>query len=376
MGTTPTTSVAASALLACALLLALPVSARAGALDSAPPDAVLLAHLAIKEDDPGQKWVFDRLTGFLVAQAREKEGATRLSDVNLFRLSDFCFSLLPRDREGRDRLLLAATLLPGTGRFDLTYGDQKFRLNIRDEKTTAGAQTALLSIVLAILCEVRAGGTPDDGIYFNAAREKRGKFSAYYVSDTRAFLATGRGLIAAALVEKSGIVRDPQFSAAMELLPKGWDAYGYANDERGGLSAYLREKEKGWATLVLALLDPARRMGLALDVEDGDRSRAAAVFPLSSPAEVKALRDRLEKTLSVLVAECLDPRLKTELRYEELSRALRVTALFSSTAPFWDKAFGARETKKERTKGAEAERKPATAAGPAPRPIAPPANIP
>lgn len=372
MGTTPTTTVAAAALLACAFLLASPVSARAGALGSAPSDAVLLAHLAIKEDDPGQKWVFDRLTGFLVAQAREKEGATRLSDVNLFRLSDFCFSLLPRDREGRDRLLLAATLLPGTGRFDLTYGDQKFQLNIRDEKTTASAQTALLSIVLAILCEVRAGGTPDDGIYCNAERGKRGKFSAYYVSDTRAFLATGRGLIAAALVEKGGIVHDPHFSAAMELLPKGWDAYGYANDERGGLSAYLREKEKGWATLVLALLDPARRMGLALDVEDGDRSRAAAVFPLSSPAEVKALRDRLEKTLAALVAECLDPRLKTELRYEELPRALRVTALFSNTAPFWDKAFGAREKKKGRTGGG----KPATAAGPASRPIAPPAGTP
>ena len=344
MGTVPTRPVSAPAVcaaLACVLALAAaPGSAQAGGPASAPADAVLLMHLETREDDPGQRWVFNRLAGFLVARAREKQDSGRLGDVNLFRFSDLCFSLLPRDHEGRDRLLLDAALLPGTGRFDLTYGDRRFQLNIRDGETAAGAQTALLSIVLSIICEVRAGAAPDDGIYFNAERAKKGRFSAYYVSDTRALLATDRGLIAGALAEKGGIARSASFTAAMELLPKGWDAYGYANDEKGGLSAYLREKEKGWATLVLALLDPARRMGLALDIEDRNRCRAVAVFPLPGPAEAKALRARLEPILSALLAEYLDEGLKSEISFEELPRALRVSARFSNTERFWEKAFG------------------------------------
>lgn len=360
----PTVSALSAAF--CALsLIAAPPPAEAGGPASAPADAVLLMHLEIKEDDPGQRWVFDRLTGFLVAQARQKRDSARLGDVNLFRFADFCFSLLPRDREGRDRLLLDAALLPGTGRFDLTYGDRRFQLNIRDEETAAGAQTALLSIVLSIICEIRAGGAPEDGIYFNAERAKKGRFSAYYVSDTRALLATDRGLIAGALAEKGGIARAPLFAAAMELLPRGWDAYGYANDEKGGLSAYLREKEKGWATLVLALLDPARRVGLALDVEDRDRCRVVAVFPLPGPAEAKALRAKLEPVLSALLAEYLDEGLKSEISFEELPRALRVSARFSNTARFWEKAFGGTP---ERTTpprdGVEAPKIPASTAPP------------
>jgi hypothetical protein len=354
-----------AALAVAGLAICLAASAARGAdvVGTIPPDAVMLMHLTIKEKDPGQKWVFTELTSFLIARAREKQESARLGDVNLFRFSDFCFALLPRDRDDRDRLLLAATLLPGTGQFDLTYGTQKFQLNIRDEKTAAGAQTALLSIILGIICEVRSGGAPEDGIYFNSEREKKGRFSAYYVSDTRAFLATGRQLIAGALVEKHGIASTPPFTAVMGLLPDGWDAYGYANDEGAGLSRYLREKEKGWATLVLALLDPARKMGLALDIEDKDRCRAVAVFPLSTAAEVHALRARLEAALTMLLAECLDPRIKAELQYEELPRALRISARLSDTGPFWEKAFGGKEKKKsagERRATGEAAELPAS----------------
>ena len=337
-----------AALAAAGLALPLAASPAPGAdvIDTIPPDAVMFMHLSIKEKDPGQKWVFTELTRFLIARAREKQESAQIGDVNLFHFSDSCFALLPRDRDEKDRLLLAATLLPGTGQFGLTYGSQKFQLNIRDEKTAAGAQTALLSIVLGIICEVPAGGAPEDGIYFNSEREKKGRFSAYCVSDTRAFLATSRQLIAAALVEKHGIASTPSFTEVRGLLPNGWDAYGYANDEGGGLSRYLRENEKGWATLVLALLDPARKMGLALDVEDRDHSRAVAVFPLPSAAGVYALRARLETALAALLAEYLDPRLKAELQYEELPRALRITARLSDTAQFWEKAFGGKAKKK------------------------------
>lgn len=352
-------AIAALALAACTAAPAAPAVSLPG---SAPADAVMLMHLTIKEDDPGQKWVFSELTRFLVARAREKQETARIGDMNLFRFSEFYFALLPRDKEELDRLLLAATLLPGTGQFGITYGDKKFQLNIRDEKTASGAQTAILAAILGIICEVRAGLAPEDGIFFNREREKKGRFSAYYVSDTHAFLATGRQLIASALAGKNGIASNPSFAAAMELLPKGWDAYGYANDEASGLSSYLREKEKGWATLVLALLDPARKMGLALDIVDRDHCRAVAVFPLSVAAEVRALRARLEPVLAALLAEYLDPRLKAELTYEELPRALRITARCSDTAEFWEKAFGTtRHGKKERDKEAVSEMPASTA---------------
>lgn len=349
----------------CALAVLLLASCRAstapgGSLGSIPPDAVLVMHLAIKEDDPGQKWVFGELTRFLVARAREKEESARLGDVNLFRFSDFCFALLPRDAGGRDRLLLAATLAPGKGQFGLTYGDQTFQLNIRDEKTAAGAQTALLSAILSIICEVRAGSAPEDGIYFNSAREKKGRFSAYYVDDTRAFLSTERRLIASALAEKAGIGSNRSFAEVTGLLPAGWDAYGFADDAGGGLSGYLREKEKGWATLVLTLLDPARKMGLALDIEDRNRCRAVAVFPLPSAAASHALRARLEPVLGMLLAEYLDPRLKAELAFEELPRALRITGSLSETAPFWEKAFSGKGLGKEARGKAKAAEQPAS----------------
>jgi hypothetical protein len=351
-----------AAFAAAGLALCLAASPAPGAevIGTIPPDAVMLMHLTIKEDDPGQKWVFTELTRFLIARAREKQESARIGDVNLFRFSDVCFALLPRDRDERDQLLLAATLLPGTGQFGLTYGTQKFQLNIRDEKTAAGAQTTLLSIILGIICEVRAGSAPEDGIYFNSVREKKGRFSAYHVSDTRAFLATSRQLIAAALVEKHGIASTPSFTAVRGLLPDGWDAYGYANDEGEGLSRYLREKEKGWATLVLALLDPARKMGLALDVEDRDHSRVVAVLPLPSAAEVHALRARLETALAMLLAEYLDPRMKAELQYEELPRALRITARLSDTALFWEKAFGGKAKKKGADNAGKASETPAS----------------
>lgn len=321
------------------LLLFRAAGASGGVLGAIPGDSVLVMRLEIKGNDPGQKWVFGELARFLAARAREKQESGTIGDVNLFNLSDFAFALLPRAPGDRDRLLLAATLAPGKGQFGLTYGDRTFQLNIRDGRTASGAQTALLSMILGLICEVRAGGAPEDGIYFNAERGKRGRFSAYYVSDSRAFLATERGLIASALAEKSGIASDRSFAGTMGLLPAGWDAYGFANDAAGGLSAYLRGKEKGWATLVLALLDPARRMGLALDIEDKDRCRAVAAFPLPGAAEVRALRRRLEPALSALLAEYLDASMRAELAFEELPLALRVTARLSNTAPFWEKAF-------------------------------------
>ena len=106
-------------------------------------------------------------------------------------------------------------------------------------------------------------------------------------------------------------------------------------------------------------------MGLALDVEDRDRCRAVAVFPLPGPAEAKALRAKLEPVLSALLAEYLDEGLKSEISFEELPRALRVSARFSNTARFWEKAFGGTP---ERTTpprdGVEAPKIPASTAPP------------
>lgn len=80
-------------------------------------------------------------------------------------------------------------------------------------------------------------------------------------------------------------------------------------------------------------------------------------LPLPGPAEAKALRARLEPILSALLAEYLDEGLKSEISFEELPRALRVSARFSNTERFWEKAFGG-SRKERRRRGTRWMRRP------------------
>jgi hypothetical protein len=107
----------------------------------------------------------------------------------------------------------------------------------------------------------------------------------------------------------------------------------------------LPEKRKGWQTLLVTLLSPARRMAMALDVVDKDHSNLVIALWAGGPGEVKELRGKLEPTLAVLAQELLDGRIQSELRFEELPNALRINAKLSDTSWFWRKAFRVKERK-------------------------------
>ncbi|MDD5556041.1 MAG: hypothetical protein PHN82_02200 [bacterium] len=328
--------------IACAALLApIPAAARQS-VALVPPDAVLVAALDIREDDPGQKWVFAELMRYLVSRGRRGEREAEVGDVNLFRFSDFVFALLPISPAREEQMLMTARLLPGDGRFEISYGRQKFQLNVRDEKSAAGSQAGLLSLLLRLACDVPADTPPDGEIFYNPEGEAKGRFSAFTVSDERAVVGSSRGIVKRALAVEKGVASTPGYGEVMGLLPKGWDAYAYAHDDGGALTALLGETGKGWHRLILALLRPARRVGIALDVVDRDRSDMVLVLAADGRAQVREIRERLEPALSAMVGELLDGRIRPELAFEELPNALRINAKLSGTAPFWRSVFGGR----------------------------------
>lgn len=320
------------------LLLAASPSAKSSR-DLAPPDSLILMHLDVKENDPGQKWVFSELMRYLVSRSRRDEKPAEIGEISLFRFSDLCFAGLPLSKEKEEQMLMAARLRESEGSFGITYGGQQFRLNVRDEKGADQTQTGLLSMLLGIACKVPADNPPDNGIYYNPAGEKKGRFSAYSVTEERAILASNRDIIKRALSQESGLTLSPAYRETMGLLPEGWDAYGYAHNEGGALEKLFEENRKDWQTFILALLHPAKRMGLALDVLDRDRSRIVVVLPTDNPAQVKELRGKLEPALGLMVAQFLHKDIRSALKFEELPRALKIDAELSNTAPFWRKVF-------------------------------------
>lgn len=308
-------------------------------VDLLPSNAVLAASLAIKENDPGQKWAFGELTKYLISEAGEREKAAPLDEIRLFRFSDFCFSLFPSAAGGRRQMLISAGLLPSGGTFGLTYGDQKFQLNVRDAKTANNTQTSLLTLFLGIACKVPANSPPEGGIYLNPLRAEKGKFSAFSVSDERAVVATDKALIQAALSNGNRLTASRPYREIMALLPTGWDAYCYADNGNAALSSMLEAKNRGWQTLLLALLSPAKRAGMALDVVDKDHSLIVLVLAASGPQEAKELRRKLEPTLALLVSQYLDKRIASAIKFEELPNALRIDARLSNTSSYWEAVF-------------------------------------
>lgn len=321
------------------LLFATTSAHGSGSLDLLPSDAVLTMSLNIKENDPGQKWVFSELTKHLISEAGERDKTAPLDEIRLFRFSDFCFALFPPAVGDHEQMLIAAGLLPSGGTFGLTYGDQKFQLNVRDSKTATNTQTGLLTLLLGIACRVPAGSPPDGGIYANPLRENKGKFSAFSVSGERGLVATSTSLIKTTRSGGSRLIASRPYQEIMALLPRDWDAYGYANNEHGVLSHMLEAKKRGWQILLLTLLTPAKRVGMALDVVDKDHSRIVLVLAAAGPKEVKELRGTLEPTLKLLVAQYLDTRISSTLRFEEISNALKIDAQLSHTSSYWEGVF-------------------------------------
>jgi hypothetical protein len=236
-------------------------------------------------------------------------------------------------------MLISAGLLPSGGTFGLTYGDQKFQLNVRDTKTATNTQTSLLTLLLGIACKVPSNSPPQDGIYSNPLRAKKGKFSAFSVSDERALVASDNALIKAALSSGNRLTASRPYREIMTLLPTDWDAYGYAANENAALSNMLEKKKRGWQTLLLALLSPVRRAGMALDVVDKDHSLIVLVLATSGPRETKELRGRLEPTLGPLISQYLDKRIKSTLKFKELPNALKIEAKLSNTSSYWETVF-------------------------------------
>ncbi len=317
---------------------ALPAPGGASA-DLAPSDAILTMSLAIKENDPGQKWVFSELTKYFISEAGERGTPSRLDEIRLFHFSDFCFALFPPAAGDHEQMLIAAGLLPSGGTFGLTYGDQKFQLKVRDTKTATNTQTSLLTLLLGIACKVPADIPPDGGIYANPLRENKGKFAAFWVSDERALAATNKAIIKKALSGASRVTASRPYQETMALLPRGWDAYGYANNENAVLSRMLEAKKRGWQLFLLTLLAPAKRAGMALDVVDKDNSRIVLALAAAGPKEVKELRGKIEPTLNLLIAQCLDTRIGSTLRFEELPNALKIDAQLSHTSSYWERVF-------------------------------------
>jgi len=310
-----------------------------GSADLLPSNAMLAASLTVKENDPGQQWAFGELTKHLISEAGEKGKAAPLDDISLFRFSDFCFALFPSTANGRKQMLISAGLLPSAGTFGITYGDQKFQLNVRDAKTATNTQTSLLTMLLGIACKVPANSPPESGIYSNPLRAGKGKFSAFSVNDKRALVATDKALIKAALADGNRLTASRRYRDIMTLLPNGWDAYGYADNENAALSNMLEKKRGGWQALLLTLLSPVKRAGMALDVADKDHSLIVLALATSGPKEAKELRGKLEPILGPLLSQYLDKRITSAIKFEELPNALKIEAKLSNTSSYWEKIF-------------------------------------
>jgi hypothetical protein len=159
------------------------------------------------------------------------------------------------------------------------------------------------------------------------------------VSDERALVATNKAIIKTALSGGSRVTASRPYQEIMALLPRDWDAYGYANNENAALTHMLEAKKRKWQIILLTLLTPAKRVGMALDVVDRNHSRIVLVLAAAGPKEVKELRGKLEQTLDLLVAQYLDERISSTLRFEELPNALKIDAQLSHTSPYWEGVF-------------------------------------
>jgi len=328
--------------LVCAVCLAAASTAAHASADCArviPPDAVLFTYLIVKENDPGQKWVFDRLTRYLMERAQGEKGRKGLKDIDLCRFKDFCFALLPPDKQKHERMLMAATLAPSDGTFGISYGNQKFQLQVRNTATATRTQSQIITYLLGLACRIPAGSAPQAGVYANAENERKGKFAAYAVSDDMAVMGTDRRIVREAITQKAGAVTLPAFRETIALLPRGWDAYGYLRNEGSTLTGILAEKGQGWRTLLFMLLAPARRVAMALDVADKDNSSVVLVLIPNDKANIHELRVRLEQTLALLLSQYLDSRIKSSIRYEELPNVLKISAQLSGTSSFWNDVF-------------------------------------
>lgn len=323
-----------SLLLCCALSLA-PLSAAAkGSVNSVPDNALLLLSMHIREEDPGQKWALDSLIRYLLSEAGKKQESEKLKEIKLFKFSDLSFSLLPLSEREEQQMLLIAELIPSDGKFGFTYGDKKLQLNIRDRKTAKNTQKGLLSFMLGIVCDVPPGSEPDGSVFYNPRAEKRENFSAFYVGDGVAMMASNKGIIKSALSEKSGLASTPTFKETMELLPRGWDAYGYA---RGKEILLPKSPGKRWQAFIFTLLKGVKRLGLALDIQDKNHSRLALVLTPENPGKAKELRERLEPQLNLLIKQYFDESIKSTIMWEDLPAATRVHVQLDNTFPFWCK---------------------------------------
>lgn len=323
-----------AALLLCAAFSAQPFPCRAGAsAEKIPGGAAVLLTLDVKEDDPGQKWLFDSLTNYLLSRSGKAKDDARIKDVDLFTLRDISFALFPRKGGKKAAMLLAGSLAPGDGSFSLSYGKTKLKLNVRNGDST---QRNMLGFLLSAACRVPPGEDPTDGVFFNPGEEESSRLSAYHLGDPAILLASNSGLVRSALKGKGGAVSTGGFRETIALLPKGWDAYGYADGENPRFTASPGE---GWQLFIASLLEGVKSLGLAVDVTNADNSSLVLALVPDDPGGVGDLRKRLEPNLPVLVSQFLDGRITSSIEFEETPKALRITARLRNTRAFWEKLF-------------------------------------
>lgn len=321
------------------LLVAIPLAAGTSA-NSVPSKTVLLLTVDIKQDDPGQKWVLDALTNYLLTEAGGGHEHREFKDINLFNFSDLCFAIVPQSGPNKEQMLLITGLLPSKGQFKIKYGGDEFQLNVRDRKSAADTQKQLLTFILGLACKIQLDSKPADGIFFNPQGEKKERLSAFYVNDTMAILASNRGLVKSALETKSkGLTSSLSYRETMTLLPKGWDAYGYTNSKILALEKTAAKNKRGWQPLLLTLLDGVKSLGFALDVQDKNHGRLTLILIPDAPGDVSKLRNRLEPSLTMLIKQFLDKRIKSKIRFEESEKALRISATLDNTVYFWREVF-------------------------------------
>jgi hypothetical protein len=304
-----------------------------------PSDAVLFVCANINRNDQGQEWVLDALVQYLLSKAGDGRTDAKFRDIELFKFSGLCFALLPQNKQKQEQMIMTAGLLPSDGQFQISYGDSQFQLNIRDEQSATHTQKDLLIFIIGIACGVPSGQEPEGGILFNPAAEKKEGFSAFYVDGEKAIIASNKGIVKSSLGQKGGLVSLNAYKETVALLPKGWDAYGYASNETISLAKSLGKEEEGWQALLLTLLKDVRHLGFALDVQDKNHSRLSLVLFPDTPEGVHPLRERLEPITSLLLTKYLDKRIKSKLQFEELEKALRINAQMADTLYFWREAF-------------------------------------
>lgn len=325
-----------------AVLLLLPVSVSLSnqpRIDSVPEEALLLLYIDIDKEDPGQKWVLDALTSYLVDKAGGSDDHGRLKEVDLFNFSDLSFSVLNNNGQRGLRLLMTAGLKPSSGQFKVGYGEHQFHLNIDDKKSATRFQKEILIFALSLACDIPASDPEKGGIFSNPAKEESGDFSAFYVGGKRAVLASDKKTVKRALKKDNGLGKKKEFLNAMKPLGDNWDACGYADNSGPELAGYLEKEEQGWGTLMLTLLKDVDRLGFAIEVYGRDRSKLKLSLIPGEKGNAGQLRKRLEPLLPLLVKKYLSDRMEGKFEYREPDGALVITAVLSGTAPFWEETF-------------------------------------